>query len=985
MNARSVRNNGVPSALTRIRQMAGAFTMAATLALTFSVTSNTANAQQTVGSVYGKVGASSTVTAESTDTGFTRTVTAAADGTYRIGSLPPGNYKVTYTQDGQPVTKEVSVSIGSNTLVGPGSDVLELEKFTVGGSTVNPIDFGSAEAVTIFNEKQIDLLPVARSTTAVALLAPGTTLGDSAFGNLASFGGASVAENAYYVNGMNITNFRNGLGGASVPFEFYNQFEVKTGGYSAEFGRSTGGVISSTTKSGSNEYHAGFNVYFESDAGRSNSPDVYRDGNTSTPYIYNSADYRQDLTANVYASGPVLPMLRNKLFFYGLYQIRDFKREDVISSGGRYSTTTSDDPFWGVKLDFYPLDNHHFEFTMFSDEETELGRDVDYNFATKTVTGTNPSDSFTYFGGDTKIARYTGTFFENLTVSAMWGESTQNRTALSGDDLIPAVYDGRSGSLLYVQGNPDILYEDAAIDTREAKRLDAEYSFNLFGSHRLRAGYDIEDNISTSLAQYSGGVYYRYYAIPGSGLINGVAVPSPYVGAVRVRKYKNEGSFQVKSEAWYVEDNWTLMNERLNLRLGLRNESFENLNGAGEQFIKVTGQKAPRIAAAYDLTGDKKTKIFANFGRYHLPIASNTNVRLAGGEFFTQEWYALTAVNNNLPTLGAKLGGTTTFSNGTIPDTRTIVDLDIKPMYQDEWIAGIQHTLNKDLTLKVAFTTRQIDGTAIDDMIVDHALTYWAQTNGFGGYDASGNNHYVLGNPGREIRTFWDFNEDGDISANEEAVLTKDMLGYPAAKRKYYAVEVALEKVWNGKWNAQLSYTWSQSFGNYEGWVLSDNGQDDAGITILFDTPDLTLNSSGYLANDRRHQFKAFGSYKLNSEWTIGANVLLASGRPKNKFGNYPDRVVGSAYGPDYFIGSRGAAGTMSWQFNANLSFLYKPKWGKDRVTMGLDVFNVLNRRTVLETVETFETSAGGLEPTYGLANSWQRPRYFRLSFGYDY
>jgi hypothetical protein len=969
-------------ALTRIRHLAGAFTMAAALALTFVVSPTSVYAQQTAGAVYGKVDAGSTVTVVSSDTGFTRSATASSDGSFRIGSLPPGSYKVTYSEGGQTVSKDTTVSIGSNTLVGTGSDVLQLEKFTVGGSTVNPIDFGSAEAITIFNEKQIDILPVGRSPTAVALLAPGTTLGDSAFGNLASFGGASVAENAYFVNGMNITNFRNGLGGASVPFEFYKEFEVKTGGYSAEFGRSTGGVINSTTKSGSNEYHAGFNIYFEADAGRENAPDVYRDGNTATPYVYNSADYRQDLTANVYASGP---LWKNKLFFYGLYQMSDFKREDVVTSGSRHRTLTSDDPFWGVKLDFFPLNSHHFEFTMFSDEETVLGKDVDYNFATKTVTGANLSESFTYNGGDTKIARYTGTFFEKLTVSAMWGKSVQNRTALSGDDLKPAVYDGRSGSLLYVQGNPAILYEDASIDTREAKRLDLEYSFDLFGTHRLRAGYDIEDNLSTSLAQYSGGVYYRYYAIPGSGLINGVTVPSPNVGAVRVRKYKNEGSFQVKSEAWYVEDNWSLMNERLNLRLGLRNETFENLNGAGEQFIKVTGQKAPRIAASYDLTGEKKTKIFANFGRYHLPVASNTNVRLAGGEFFTQEWYALTAVTNNLPTLGAKLGATTVFSDGDIPDTRTIVDLDIKPMYQDEWIAGIQHTLSKDLTLKVAFTTREIDGTAIDDMIVDHALTYWAQTNGFPGYSAAGSNHYVLGNPGRQIRTFWDFNKDGAISANEEAVLTKDMLGYPAAKRKYYAVEVALEKVWNGKWNAQLSYTWSQSFGNYEGWVLSDNGQDDAGITILFDTPDLMLNSSGYLANDRRHQFKAFGSYALTPELTLGANLLLASGRPKNKFVNYPDRVVGGAYGPDYFSGFRGAAGTMPWQFNANLSLIYRPKWGQDRVTMGLDIFNVLNRKAILETVETYETSAGGLEPTYGLANAWQRPRYFRLSFGYDY
>jgi hypothetical protein len=984
MNARSVSNNGVHYALTRIRHFAGVFTMAIVLTVTFLATSTSVYAQQTSGAIYGRVAGGTTVTAVSTATGFQRTTTASADGSYRIGALPPGSYKVTFNDGKETVTKEVDVLIGSNTLVGTGSDVLELEKFTVSGSTVNPIDFGSTEAVSIFNEKQINILPVARNPTAVALLAPGTTLGDSAFGNLASFGGASVAENAYFVNGMNISNFRNGLGAATVPFEFYKDFEIKTGGYSAEFGRSTGGVISASTKSGSNEYHAGANYYFEPDAGRENGPNIYYTDNNGIRhnFIYNGADYRQEWVGNVFASGP---LWKNKLFFYGLYQWHNFKREDVTDSGSRFSTQSADAPFWGAKVDFIPINGQHFEYTAFTDKETTTTSDVDYDFAARKPLGTSPSQTFDRRGGETKIARYSGTFFDKLNVSAMWGKSTQDRTSLSSEDLKPAVYDGRSGSLVYVQGNPDILYSDASIDERVAKRLDAEYSFDLVGTHRLRAGMDREDNLSTSLQQYSGGVYYRYYAIPSSGLINGVPVPSPNVGAVRVRKYQNKGNFKVKSDAWYVEDNWSLMNDRLNLRLGLRNESFENLNADGDTFIKVTGQKAPRIAATYDLFGNKKTKLFANYGRYHLPVASNTNVRLAGGEYFTQEFYTLTAVTNNLPTLGPKLGGTTVFSNGEVPDTRTIVDLDIKPMYQDEWILGVQHTLTKDLTLKLAFTQRSINGTAMDDMIVDHALTAWAHANGFPNFDATGANHYVLGNPGRPIRTYYDFNEDGEISANEQAILTPEMLGYPSAVRKYYAVELAIEKIWDGKWNAQFSYTWAHSFGNYEGWVLSDNGQTDAGITILFDSPDLTRQSYGNLANDRRHQFKLFGSYALTSELTLGANVLLSSGRPKNKFGIYNDSILGTSYGPDYFLVPRGTAGTTPWVFNTDLSLVYRPKWAKDRVTCSLDIFNILNRRTVTEVVETAQNSAGGNEPTFGLPTAFQRPRYIRMSVRLEY
>ena len=120
----------------------------------------------------------------------------------------------------------------------------------------------SVESTTILTAEQIAKIPVARDTTDVALLAPGTVRGDAAFGNLASFGGASVAENQYYVNGFNITNSFRSLNFAQVPFEAIAEQQIKTGGYGAEFGRSLGGVVNQITKRGTNEFHAGGNIFY---------------------------------------------------------------------------------------------------------------------------------------------------------------------------------------------------------------------------------------------------------------------------------------------------------------------------------------------------------------------------------------------------------------------------------------------------------------------------------------------------------------------------------------------------------------------------------------------------------------------------------------------------------------------------------------------------------------------------------------------------
>jgi hypothetical protein len=112
----------------------------------------------------------------------------------------------------------------------------------VTGDVVAPVDTTSAETTTVITAVDLGRLPVPRDINAVALMAPGAVYGDTSFGKLktashystnfgfASFGGASVAENAYYINGMNVTNFRNGLGGSTIPFEFYDQVQLKTGG-----------------------------------------------------------------------------------------------------------------------------------------------------------------------------------------------------------------------------------------------------------------------------------------------------------------------------------------------------------------------------------------------------------------------------------------------------------------------------------------------------------------------------------------------------------------------------------------------------------------------------------------------------------------------------------------------------------------------------------------------------------------------------------
>ena len=88
-----------------------------------------------------------------------------------------------------------------------------------------------------------------------------------------------------------------------------------------------------------------------------------------------------------------------------------------------------------------------------------------------------------------------------------------------------------------------------------------------------------------------------------------------------------------------------------------------------------------------------------------------------------------------------------------------------------------------------------------------------------------------------------------------------------------------------------FTYTWAHSWGNNEGFVRSDNDQDDAGLTTNYDQPGLTDGASGNLPNDRRHSVKMNGAYQIIENLTIGANFNWTQGRPLNAFGYHPTDV----------------------------------------------------------------------------------------------
>lgn len=916
--------------------------------------------------------------------GTTRSASTDEDGTYIIPALNTGDYTVVITQNGEVIkqAENVSVGIGSRTIYNVGSTGVVEEVF-ITGVKGNALDTSSAVKDFVVDVSELSgRIPIPRDLTSVALLAPSTAAADRTFAAnnhdspALSISGASAAENACFVNGLNVTNFRNGLGCSQLPFEFYDQIQIKNGGYNAEFGRSIGGVMNATTKKGGNDFHFGANLFYEPDALYETSPNTFG--------AINDLDERDQLSMDLWASGAII---QDRLFYYAL--VSPNKRQAIdAGTNGIYFDSEWDDLFWGLKLDFIIADGHTLEYTGFDDYREETENAYEFNPDSREV-GDRFATTVYKRGGENHLFKYTGVLNDIVTISALYGLNEYERTDIGDTDNMPAIIDYRSGTRVDL-GSWGNLIPARKTDEREAIRFDVDL---FLGDHNVRFGVDREEQEAEELSFYSGGNLYIYDTVGADTDYDGAVaedgtVIAPGDDYVEFRTLLNAGSFETITTALYIQDEWTV-NDRLTVHAGIRNETFDNKNAEGDSFIKVDDQWAPRLGVSFDPTGNESSRVYANFGRYFLPIATNTNIRMAGAELFTIDWYLLEGLNaDDTPIFDPETRfDSAVFADGTVPDTSSILDTSIEPMYQDEYILGYEWFMG-EWELGVRGVYRELKST-IEDIAVDAALNEFVEaetgeTDFAGGFD-----YYVLTNPGTDIDFYVDYDSDGEL---EPVTLSSESLGYPKATRKYKALEFTFDRVWDDRWMLQGSLVLAESRGNHEGYVKSDNGQDDAGITTSFDQPGLTHGATGDLPNDRPWAVKTFGAYQFNNGIMVGANFLASAGRPISCIGVVPSEIDPHAgdYGAESFycggeLGQRGGEGRTDTIYNFDLSLQYEFDLPQGNLLARTDIFNVFNFDNVAEVREIGEDDGGAPDENFLKPIYYQSPRSVRFSLSYRF
>ncbi len=125
------------------------------------------------------------------------------------------------------------------------------------------IDVKSSQRAYSITADQFVKLPKGRDFSTVVTQAPGANF-EAKSGGI-TIDGATAGENRFIIDGVETTNPQSGMQGKRMSLDFVQEVQVKSSGYAAEFGGSTGGVINVITRSGSNDFRGDADLYFNND------------------------------------------------------------------------------------------------------------------------------------------------------------------------------------------------------------------------------------------------------------------------------------------------------------------------------------------------------------------------------------------------------------------------------------------------------------------------------------------------------------------------------------------------------------------------------------------------------------------------------------------------------------------------------------------------------------------------------------------------
>lgn len=939
--------------------------------LVFLLAGGIASAQQGTSELRGKVadaqggvlpGVSVTVTNQ--DTGMFRSTIAGSDGSFIASGLVPGVYVVTAELQGfkKFERRDVRLEVGRTTSLDVEMQVGGLEE-TVSVTAESPlVDLTSKEiGGNITSDTLVKLPSVNGNFVGFVGLLPGIVPSVST----ESFGSDSIAVNGqdprnnnYMLDGGNnnddVIGQRAGTQ-ARTPIEAIQEFQVITGQYDAQYGRTSGAVVNAVTKSGTNNFK-GVAFAFGQNADLTEKDYFSKLNDTPKP----------DTSYQRWGGTLGGPIVKNKIHFFGSLERFAIDRPNAINIPARpqlNGTEITRDRVWNtiIRGDHQINSNNTYSVRWLREQSPQVNQIIG---AVTPAAAREESDvdqtvsvSYNRVMGSTKVSTFRVTWTrENVTFA-------NNCFNTNGRDLSQCPV-----TLAYQDftDQQDNTAQARINDGIQAEETMAWFVPNKKGDHDIKFGaqYSYSAAFNTNQGNLNG-----TFSFGRNNQVFNPAIPSTYPDRFTIR-VGGPSIFYQKAHyiAGFVQDKWRMGNN-VTLNLGLRYD-YEALPlhtaddpMVGDEHPADGNNIAPRLGLTYDINGN--SVIRAGLGRFF----DKTHFEVIGGLFTGTPFTSSFTVN--FPTAAADNGPRTgqlptdpflvngpvinrTLLNQLYPGGQLLRNTgatwdnpDRRVPYTDEVTIGYERQLGPQVSASVDYVHSR--GR---DLLMQFNLNPQIRSNPVVASSTLARTplpqlNAAVAQLAQKYGTF--------------APFTTNVIQYVnAGELNYNALMFQVKKRFSNNYSAQVSYTLAKSRGNTSG-----NGAPISNFQVGSDMH-LELNE-GPTDFDNRHNFTVSGTALipktggLNVSWVMRA----LSGRPFSLTnGNVDPDLNGTSAEPlpagsysgtgnnaftvdDYKSERNGAYGPGFFNLDARLGYRIRVP-GDRALELSADIFNLTNRTNFL-------------------------------------
>lgn len=948
-----------------------------------------------------------TVTVTNVETNLARTVVTDERGAYRAVALPPGSYMIHVALSGfETATRhDVVVLLGQTltvdfrlTLAGAREEVVVIAEAPL-------LQMSHTEVSTVVNQKLIDGLPInGRNFISFAVITPGVSTdrtpqqGASTTSGL-TFGGQRARSNNIMVDGLDNNDGVTGAVRATFSQEAIREFQVLTDSYSAEFGKASGGVVNIVTKSGTNQLHGNGFMYVRDETLNAKSHfdkfDIF--------------DNRIDLEKAPFTQtqwGATLggPLRRDRTFYFLSFERTDIDDSRLVTISPTTAAVLTAAGF-PVETGNVPLNVENTEVFARGDHQWSSNHQLVArgNYANITRDGIDD------YGGT--VARSRGTVQRRKDWAASVAETdlfsdrwvNEFRTQVANEDQTVDSLDPQGGPTLEITGVASVGRQRFTPQPRSNARVQLLDTLSFVGKRhhgKIGAEYNWIDNYEGALPLHFGGRYI-FSAIPALGLPSALTAFQLGIPAAYVQGFGNPSQPYIAADiSVFAQDEWKL--QRLVIKPGVRYQrqfwpkvtySVSDVGGGTFDYAlpNDSNNVAPRIAAAYDLTGNGRTSIHGSYGLFYENIITGivSITQIVNGAADGVRTLVLPAPRSvaawNAPGHRLTEAQASALLGGSFPSTVITLDPALKTGFTHQTSAGVNQTLAADFALSVnAVYVRGFNqpGTLDYNPVLGTTL----------GPNRRPNDLPCSARPAATC-------VNGGIPGSSASILQYTSF----AQSWYKGLTMSLTKRLSQRHQFLASYTLAKADDTatdfQTNFIVQNNGfgrnpADKFGLPLGFDR----RSERGPSTQDQRHRFVLSGIYEAPSAVKLSGIFTAASGRPftplvgadLNGDGNGgafpPDRARVNPLDEATSVG-RNSARTAA-QYNVDLRVSRVFRFGRSgAVEAILDAFNVFNRTNFVEDTNQssfviFGTGAYPTNPlpTYGRYTLTLPPRQLQLA-----